>query len=257
MKLAYNYPSIKYSIDSILEFQGEEQSSFWSEPLFYFYPQIDRVYFKSANLEERKNYLKEFFYKFDKDNKIVIEEKVNKYNEKWNIYEPQIIEALEEAFEINLEDKFNDMLGNISFNPISPRYLDSNSFDVFYLNSENGALGLSLHEIIHFVWFYVWNNHFHDSYEEYETPSLKWILSEMVVEPIMRDERLASINPYFQHRECVYPYFYTFKIEKKPILDILYEMYKSMSINEFMEKSYELCLNHEEEIRKHIKESEQ
>lgn len=79
----------------------------------------------------------------------------------------------------------------------------------------------------------------------------------MVVEPIMRDERLASINPYFQHRECVYPYFYTFKIEKKPILDILYEMYKSMSINEFMGKSYELCLNHEEEIRKHIKESEQ
>ena len=79
----------------------------------------------------------------------------------------------------------------------------------------------------------------------------------MVVEPIMRDERLASINPYFQNEGCVYPYFYTLKIEKKPILDILYEMYKSMSINEFMEKGYELCSKHEDEIRRHIKENEQ
>ncbi|MCB2286611.1 hypothetical protein LGK99_05770 [Clostridium algidicarnis] len=113
------------------------------------------------------------------------------------------------------------MLAYILLNPISPRYLDNDSFDIFYLNSEKGALGLSLHEIIHFVWFYVWNNHFNDNYKEYETPNLKWILSEMVVEPIMRDERVKSINPYFEGGGCMYPYFNILKIEDKPILDIL------------------------------------
>lgn len=256
MKVIYKYPGVKYSIDSILEFQSEEQSDFWSEPLFYFFSQIDRELFKSFDFNQRMNYLSEFFNKFAIENESIINEKINKYNERWNKYQLQIIDALEEAFEIKLDDKFNDMKGYISFNPISPRYLNNNSFDIFYLNSQKGAIGISLHEIIHFVWFYVWNNHFHDSYEEYETPSLKWILSEMVVEPIMRDERLRSINPYFDGGGCVYPYFYTLKIEDKPILDILQGMYKSMSIIEFMEESYELCLKYEGEIRKHIAKSE-
>ncbi|MFR5786273.1 MAG: hypothetical protein ACLUHE_03445 [Christensenellales bacterium] len=49
-----------------------------------------------------------------------------------------------------------------------------------------------------------------DNYDEYERPSLKWILSEMVVESVMRDERLSSINPYFPRENggCVYPYFF-------------------------------------------------
>ncbi|MDU6976081.1 MAG: hypothetical protein E6370_17585, partial [Clostridiales bacterium] len=143
-----------------------------------------------------------------------------------------------------------------TFNPVCPRYLENNTFDVFYLNSEKGALGLSIHEIIHFVWFHVWNNYFHDSYDEYELPHLKWILSEMVVEPIMRDERLRAINPYFDGGGCVYPYFYTLKIENRPILDILYEMYQSMSMVEFMKKSYELCLEYEALIREHIDTNE-
>ena len=257
MKVVYKYSGVNYSIDSILEFQRDEQSDFWREPLFYFFSQIDRELFKSFDFNQRRTYLSEFFNKFAIENESIINEKISKYNERWNTYELQIIDALEEAFEIKLHDKFNDMKGYISLNPISPRYLDNNSFDIFYLNSQKGAIGISLHEIIHFVWFYVWNNHFHDSYEEYETPSLKWILSEMVVEPIMRDERLRSINPYFDGGGCVYPYFYTLKIKDKPILDILHGMYKSMSIIKFMEESYELCLKYEGEIRKHIAKSEE
>jgi hypothetical protein len=38
------------------------------------------------------------------------------------------------------------------------------SFDIFYLNSEEGAIGEAIHEMIHFVWFYVWNKTFGDSY---------------------------------------------------------------------------------------------
>lgn len=50
--------------------------------------------------------------------------------------------------------------------------------------------------------------------------------------------------------------FLYFKIKDKPILDILYDIYKSMSIIEFMEESYEMCLKYESEIREHIARSE-
>lgn len=256
MNLIYEYSGIMRSIDSIMAFTGEEQTDFWSEPFFYFFPDIDKKRFKTLTNEQRKQYLIDYFLRFEKENKEIIAEKIYKYNERWETYQSQIVDALQEAFGVDLMELFNDMRGYITFNPVCPRYLENNTFDVFYLNSEKGALGLSIHEIIHFVWFHVWNNYFHDSYDEYELPHLKWILSEMVVEPIMRDERLRAINPYFDGGGCVYPYFYTLKIENRPILDILYEMYQSMNMVEFMKKSYELCLKYEALIREHIDTNE-
>lgn len=256
MNLIYEYSGIMRSIDSIMAFTGEEQTDFWSEPFFNFFPDIDKKGFKALTNEQRKQYLIDYFLRFEKENKEIIAEKIYKYNERWETYQSQIVDALQEAFGVDLMELFNDMRGYITFNPVCPRYLENNTFDVFYLNSEKGALGLSIHEIIHFVWFHVWNNYFHDSYDEYELPHLKWILSEMVVEPIMRDERLRAINPYFDGGGCVYPYFYTLKIENRPILDILYEMYQSMSMVEFMKKSYELCLKYEALIREHIDTNE-
>ena len=131
-------------------------------------------------------------------------------------------------------------------------------YDTFYLNSERGAIGGGIHEIIHFVWFYVWNRLFGDSYDEYERPSLKWILSEMVVESVMKDERLSSINPYFPRENggCIYPYFFDLVVAGKPLLDTLETMYRSQSIEDFMKNSYAYCWKHEAEIREHIRRSE-
>lgn len=153
---------------------------------------------------------------------------------------------------------FNDLRCNVSMNPIEPRFLKERCFDIFYLNSERGAIGESIHEIVHFVWFYVWNRLYEDRYDEYERPSLKWILSEMVVESVMKDERLSSINPYFPREQggCIYPYFFDMEVDGKLILDTLDAMYKSQRIENFMRNSYTYCQGHEAEIRDHIRESE-
>lgn len=153
---------------------------------------------------------------------------------------------------------FNDIRCNISLNPIEPRFLREHSFDIFYMNSEKGAIGGCIHEIIHFIWFYVWNEVFQDSYDEYEAPSLKWIFSEMVVESIMRDERLSSINPYFPRENggCIYPYFFTMQTSDGLALDILDKMYREKNIRAFMKDGYEWCKLHENEIRSHIEQAE-
>lgn len=256
MDLKFIYSGAAYSIDSILEFTKEGLNEFWCEPFFHFYPDIDRAAYCALNTAQRREFLRDYFTAFADQNRTLLDDKLVKYNNHWTEHRQQVIEALEDAFSLDLTGLFDDMRSEISFNPISPRYLDRNTFDTFYLQSERGALGSALHEIIHFVWFYVWHQQFHDSTVEYETPHLKWILSEMVVEPIMRDERLASINPYFADGGCVYPYFYTLKIGERPILDRLYEMYKTLPITTFMQESYLLCQQHVIEIRAHIDASE-
>jgi hypothetical protein len=141
------------------------------------------------------------------------------------------------------------MVGNVTLNPIEPRFLDARAFDVFYLNSERGALGVALHEVTHFVWFDVWQAHFKDNPAEYETPHIKWIFSEMAVDSVMRnDGRLHGVNPYFPDGH-VYECFRAMRPEGKAVLETLYEMYKHADIIEFMERGLAYCVKHEDEIR--------
>ncbi len=259
MEIKFINPGFDYMIEKILAFQTEESSGFWQNPLYYFYPQLDKEYTSSLSLPEKKRHIADTLKDIYVQTESVINEKTVLYFRHWQNCRSQISAALSDAFETDCDLLFNDMKCNISMNPIEPRFLREHSFDIFYLNSERGAIGESIHEIIHFIWFYVWNQLFHDSYEEYENPSLKWILSEMVVESIMKDTRLSSINPYFKREDggCIYPYFFDMKANGRFVLSTIDEMYHNRNIASFMQDSYAYCLKHEAEIRMHIRQSEQ
>ena len=258
MELTFFNPGMEYMIQRIMDFQTEDESAFWTEPLYHFYPQLDKVYASSLPFADRKGYIERIMKSVYADIESTINEKVTQYSLHWKNCKDQISDALSDAFEVTSSDLFNDLRCNVSMSPIEPRFLNKHSFDVFYLNSDKGAIGESIHEIIHFFWFYVWNRLFTDSYAEYERPSLKWILSEMVVESIMRDPRLSSINPYFPREQggCVYPYFFDMEIDGALILTTIDEMYRAMSIESFMKESYAYCQAHEAEIRNHILKAE-
>lgn len=259
MEVRFVDPGAAYMIESILAFQGDEQSDFWAKPLYHFYPQLDRTYAAGLPTGERMAYIRQTMRGIYDEMQDTIAGKITLYSRHWAKCQRQITAALSDAFQINCADILNDLRCDVSLNPISPRFLQEHRFEVFYLNSERGAIGSSIHEIIHFVWFHVWHQVFQDGYDEYETPSLQWILSEMVVESIMRDERLSSINPYFPRENggCIYPYYFDLEIAGKPFLDTLDELYRSQDIATFMRSSYALCQKHEAEIREHIRLAEQ
>lgn len=258
MNVKFTNPGFEYSIDSILLFQTEEATPYWSDALLYFYPQLKKEELQKRTLDGKKEYLLETLSEVYGDIKEELEEKVIQYNDHFSKYKGQIEDALSEAFEIDTRSICNDLTANITMNPVCPRFLKEHYFDVFYKNSERGAIGVSIHEIIHYIWFYVWNKNFNDSYDEYDTPSLKWILSEMVVESIMRDERLSSINPYFPRENggCIYPYFQDMIVDNTLILDTIEQMYRNNSMVDFMKKAYQYCLRYETTIRSHIEEAE-
>ncbi|MBR5537341.1 MAG: hypothetical protein IKU58_05525 [Clostridia bacterium] len=259
MNIFYKNPGFEHSIDSIMLFQTEEQTPYWSDSLLYFYPQVDSQTLAKLSFAARKDYIAETLYHvYHREIKQEMDEKVDAYNRHFTKHKEQIEDALSEAFALDTRKIFNDVTGNLTMNPVCPRFLKERCFDVFYKNSERGAIGMSLHEMIHYLWFFVWNRHFGDDYGEYENPSMKWILSEMVVESIMSDERLSSINPYYPRENggCVYSYFQNMIIDGKPILETLDKYYRELTIRDFMERSYQYCLTFEKDIRSHITEAE-
>ena len=258
MKVRYTDPGVEQMIESIMGFQSEGEADFWTGALYHFYPQIDREHALSLPFPERKGYIENTMRAVYAEARPEIRRKAELYNRHWDECEAQIAAALSDAFDVDCAGGYNDIVARVGLDPISPRFLRERAFDVFYLNSEKGAIGMSIHEIIHFVWFDVWHSLFGDSFDEYERPNLKWILSEMVVESVMSDPRLSSINPYFPREEggCIYPYFFDMKAGGTLILDTLGKMYRRENIRDFMRDSYAYCLEHEQEIRSHIEKSE-
>jgi hypothetical protein len=248
MDLTFKIPTFEYMINSIFEIESEDIDEFFKGSLFYFYPKIDKDKFYSLKGNDRIEYLTACLRDIFVREQDLFKTKIDTYNKHWVDNKEIVIEAFQDAFEIDLKNEFNDMVGYIGLNPVSPRFLETNTFDVFYLNSERGAFGMALHEIVHFVWFKLWGEYFHDDIKEYETPNLKWVFSEIIPELIMRDERLKLRNPY-ANGQVIYEYFYDVSIDDKPIIDILYEMYSNMAIHEFMEKGFYLLQKHEKEIR--------
>ncbi len=258
MDINFTVPPARQMVEGILAFQKQGESPFWSDPLYHFYPQLQKEYAEKLPFAQRMAYLEETFCALYEQLSDTLHQKAAQYADHWRTCRPQVEAAFSEAFETDHRTCLNDLCCHVSLDPISPRFLQQRCFEVFYLNSARGAIGASLHELVHFAWFEVWHRVFGDSYEEYERPSLKWILSEMVVEPILRDERLASINPYFPREEggCVYPYFFDMKVENAFVLDTLDEMYRQMPIQTFMKASYAYCQAHEAAIRRHIQQAE-
>ncbi len=259
MDIHYLNPGFEHSINSILQFQNETDTPYWTDSIYYFYPEIEREKMERLDAEGRKLYLTETLHHTYDRLQDEINAKTAAYQAHWQQHRAQVEEALSEAFDIDSHALFNDVQASITLNPVCPRFLQEHCFEVFHLNSQYGAIGISLHELIHFLWFHAWQDLHHDQWEEYERPNLKWVLSEMVVESIMRDERLSSINPYFprEHGGCVYPYFQDMCIDGRMILDTLDEWYRSCSMPAFMQRSYAYCQQHEQAIQAHIAKAEQ
>lgn len=139
MEVTYVNPGVDYMIDRIMAFQTEDESAFWSEPLYHFYPQLDKAYATSLPFHERKDYIERTMRAVYAELEDSINEKVTLYSRHWAVCKEQITAALSDAFGVDCASLFHDIRCNVSLNPIEPRFLQEQCYDTFYLNSERGA----------------------------------------------------------------------------------------------------------------------
>lgn len=128
-------------VDGIMMFQNDENSEFFREPLFAAYPQIEKNHFISLDTDKRGEYIHQVMKEIYLSEESVISDKLIKYQQHWQNNKTQIEDAFSTVFQLDCQSMFNKMVGNITLNPIEPRWLASTSFCVFYLNSERGLWG--------------------------------------------------------------------------------------------------------------------
>lgn len=175
------------------------------------------------------------------------------FNNYWATKQQDVITTFTNVFNLDCHNLFNNMQAEVSLNPICPRNINNNSFTVFYKDDENKFLKTALHEIIHFIWFHIWQKHFQDDKNDYEAPHLKWILSEMVIDTFVSNTEISKLLSQANHKNMAYTYFYTMEINNYPILETLSHLFqKSPNITSFMEEAYQYCLDNEAAIRKQI-----
>lgn len=258
MHLTYEILSLPDTQASILAFQQPGESAFWSDTLYHFYPELDRAGLDALPAAQRSEALGDAVAGLYARRQADFSAKLAAWQAHWDRHEKQIAEAFSDAFGEDMGCRWQHMRGQMSLNPVSPRFLEEARFEVCWLNSERGALGSALHEITHFLWFDAWQRRCHDDPARYERPHLPWLLSEMVVEPILSDPRLASLNPYYPRDQggCIYPYFFDLRLEGKNLLDTLHGLYHDLPMGEFMDASYDLLARNQAELLQQVAAAE-
>lgn len=253
MQLIYRIPTIEEVFLSTLWTQKDHISPFIQDRLYCHYPELDKSKILALPWDKREEYLKKELAQIYYFCLPELKYKAEHWNEIWNKDKNEIEQLFSFIFKIDATKVFNHMVGLPNLNPICPRDLGSSSFFLFYRYDDLDVLRVSLHEIIHFFWFYCWQAHFHDDYKEYEAPSLKWLYSEMVVDTFARFTDLKKFNGDFL---TAYDYFYTCKIENENILDILGNIYQERGIDGLLKDGFNFIKRHAEKIPNLAKKDE-
>ena len=64
MEITFVNPGAEEMLRNIMGFQTEEESVFWSEPLFYFYPQLDKARAAALPFQKERHILNGSFCRF-------------------------------------------------------------------------------------------------------------------------------------------------------------------------------------------------
>lgn len=256
MRLKWKQKNFKDDIDFILFHQKDGTPQWWRKQLFKAYPDLSYEYTQSLPESKRFEYITEQMKIQVKKRKDIIKNSIQMFQKKWdaNIAD-KLNTTYASAFDNDCVDILNNMTAQVGLNPICPRDIEHHRFDIYHYFEPGYAMSTALHEITHFVWFYFWYKHFKDKRTEYDFPQLKWLLSEIVVETIIRN---SQINDLIEQPEYIaYSYFYDMKINNELIFNTMKKLYLGRKdIYDFMEKSFDWIKNNEPELRKKIAKAE-
>ena len=181
------------------------------------FPELENLKDNQDTNEQIEDIVKKYYY----DNLNLIKEKIIEYSNIWNKYNDLYLDALSKYFEVSL-DNISIIPAYVGIIPIFPRYLDSYSFSIGIVEEEK-LIETVAHEILHFFWFEKWKEIFLDyNEEEFESPSLIWKYSEMVVDPILNSKIFKDI---FKINYKAYDSFYSLYDQEVKVMDKLKEIY--------------------------------
>lgn len=255
MRLTWKQKDFENDLDFILFLQQDDKPAWWSKRLFEVFPSLNYEQARKLPESERFDYIRTEMEKLANLYSADIQNSIKMFQTHWAPVEKKLNQAYSSTFGYDCTKILNDMVGFVGLDPVCPRNIQEHTFDIFYRFEPEYAISAALHEITHFVWFYIWPEHFKDNPNEYDTPHLKWVLSEIVVETIIRNSEIGELVK--QPNYIAYSYFYDMTINGDLLFDTMKKLYlERKDIYDFMEKSYNFIQSNEPELRNKIAKAE-
>ncbi len=232
-------PIFRFKIDEIynqVQFtKGYLDSCTDNDNLFNFLSINNQVY-KALKDDEKIKFIENFYkekYQLKKQRFEKIEKEITqKIGQNYTL----IIDEFARIFNVNYKglQKYEIYLGVC---PICPRFLDYFCFNLCVNDSCEENFETLLHEMTHFYWFDLFKKEYPQiDNAQYETPNLPWLVSEIVVDCILKNSKFSQFIVY----PPSYGYFYDIKIDNSKLMDEVNKMYiESKNIKTFMHKVYE------------------
>ena len=250
MKLTYLVPtSDKVFYSTLGSFKDDAIPVDWRDWLYSFFPSLDKEKSLSLSWKERKKYVQSELEKIYHSVLPILQQKATQWNTFFQKRLPELTILFSNVFNLDASCVFNDMSAYVNLNPICPRYLDEHSFYLFYNYSDEFVFTVSLHELIHFFWFYKWQEYFHDNPAEYDEPHLKWIYSEMVEDTFAH---YSDFKKFFSQQNA-HNYFYKLTIDGENLLEILGKIYSEQGLNGLFTSGFDMIRQNEKQIRTDIR----
>ena len=220
-------PKIKFEVKPLRKYQNVLyyflNHTGWDKRIFREYPTLEKRLKLAGKFDKRNRIVYDFFDDIEKREKTKFNIKRKIFQKSWDKINDNSLRALSEINEIDWSNADRFITAYVTLNPICPRYIKDRSFDLFYKFNIKQMRTVSLHELLHFIYFKKWKQVFPKTPErEFEGPSLVWELSEMVPAAILSDKRIQIIH---KHEPTVYDEYKKLEIRNKPILDYLQEFY--------------------------------
>ncbi len=215
-----------------------------SEKIYTMYPNLKGKINKSdigTDLELKI----ESLIKDDYESFISLNEDIDKkYSAVTEPIEDEYLKTINKYFEI---DKDYDIKAGIGLIPVFPRDIQ-NSLYYIGLADNQMVIETFIHEVCHFAFFEKCKEIFDNLDDsDYNSPSLLWYLSEIVIDVILNNEVFSKIsNIKFRS----YEKFYDIKINNQCIIDTINKIFSENTVSEAIYKSYEYLLDNEEIFRK-------
>lgn len=223
-------------------FENDETLPVYKDTINYF-NELAMIDKNKLSKEEIDNIINSVVSNYYDNNEYVIDDYVSKYNLIWKEYNDKYIETLCKYFKIEWNSKIDEIICDVGFIPISPRYLDECSFSTTVNIEDYNVVEITAHEVLHFVWFMKWKELYPlCSREEYECPYIPWKYSEMVVDFILNEDDICNVfNRSFGR--CSYESFYKQEYNGENVMEHLRSIYsKEIDIDVKIKEGYKYVL---------------
>ena len=241
-KLKFRYLSLDETKEIIIWTLNDKDNILnIKEGTLYLYPELKNI--KEQN--NIKEIIKDRYNNFIKENNNLREE----YSNIWNKYNDNYMTEISKYFNIKWPSSYKEIEVRIGNIPVCPRYIKEKTFDIQKKNTEE-LIDTCMHELCHFIFFEKCKEIYPDwKYEDFDSPSLLWYLSEIIIDPVLNSRPIQKI---YKHKFKSYDIFYNIEINNKPLMETITNIYQNNSIESSIKESYNYLKEHEEEFRRKV-----